>query len=168
MTTATSLKAERELASVAATEALARAVALVAEPGDVIGLSGDLGAGKTTFARAFIRARAEAAGEEAGEVPSPTFTLAQVYELASGAVWHFDLYRIERPEDAYELGIEEAFAGAVSLIEWPERAVALLPEDRLEVELAFAGAADRRRARLTARGRWAGRLGAILEAADRG
>ena len=77
-----------------ATVALAARVAGAAVPGDVIALSGPLGAGKTVFARAFIRARGGA-----GEVPSPTFTLVQTYELADGAVWHFDCYRLRQADD---------------------------------------------------------------------
>ena len=65
----------------------------------------------------------------AEEVPSPTFTLVQLYEHAAGAIWHFDLYRLSAAEDAYELGIEDAFAGAISLIEWPEKLGALMPDD---------------------------------------
>ena len=117
----------------AATARLAARLAPLAAPGDVIGLSGSLGSGKTTFARAFIRARLDRPEEE---VPSPTFTLVQLYEHAAGAIWHFDLYRLGAPADACELGIEDAFAGAISLIEWPERLGALMPDDRLRVHLA--------------------------------
>ena len=120
-----------ELPSEAATRALAADLARRSRQGDVIGLSGPLGSGKTTFARAFIAARIGA-----GEVPSPTFTLVEVYQSLTGAaVWHFDLYRLEKPEDAYELGIEDAFADGISLIEWPERLGALLPLDHLGVTL---------------------------------
>src|SRR5882672_4489738 len=101
-----------DLPDEAATAAFAARISALAEIGDVIALRGNLGAGKTTFARAFIRARGCAE-----EVPSPTFTLAQIYELASAAIWHFDLYRLESPEDAWELGIEEAFSDGISLIE---------------------------------------------------
>ena len=121
------------VAALAETERLARHLALHAAPGDVIGLCGPLGSGKTAFARAFIRARL---GRPAEEVPSPTFTLVQLYEHAAGAIWHFDLYRLSAPEETYELGIEDAFAGAISLIEWPEKLGELLPRDRLEVRLA--------------------------------
>ncbi len=154
-------RTELALRDIAATNELAAQVARLSAPGDVIGLSGDLGAGKTTFARAFIEARAAVHGEPVDEVPSPTFTLVQVYELDSAPVWHFDLYRLERAEDAYELGIEDAFAAAISLIEWPERIEALLPEDRLELEFLFAGAPESRRIRLAARGSWALRLPAL-------
>jgi tRNA threonylcarbamoyladenosine biosynthesis protein TsaE len=133
----------------AATAALAVALARLARPGDVIALRGDLGAGKTFFARAFI---AEP------DVPSPTFTLVQTYELAQGRVWHFDLYRLQSPEEAIELDIEDAFAEGISLIEWPDRLGPLLPAERLDVELSFGPTADARIARLTGHGRWAARL----------
>jgi len=152
---------EVALDGVAACDSLARRLAAIAEAGDVIGLSGELGAGKTTFARAFIAAFAARAGEMADEVPSPTFTLAQIYESAAGVIWHFDLYRLERAEDAFELGIEDAFADGISLIEWPERIAALLPADRLDIELHFTDKPQRRIARLAGRGSWAGRLAKI-------
>lgn len=144
---------ELELPDLAATAALARRIAAVARAGDVIGLCGDLGAGKTTLARFFIAALG---GEE--EVPSPTFNLVQIYALATATVWHFDLYRVERPEEAIELGIEDAFAEGISLIEWPERLGGLLPADRLDVRLAMGERAQARRARLEARGSWRERL----------
>jgi tRNA threonylcarbamoyladenosine biosynthesis protein TsaE len=121
-----------------ATRSLAARIAARARPGDVIALSGPLGAGKTSFARAFIRARFGAAEE----VPSPTFTLVETYSGEGPPIWHFDLYRLDRPEDAWELGIEDAFAGGISLIEWPERLGALLPPGRLQVALAFVHAAE--------------------------
>ena len=93
--------AELYLADLAATGRLAEALARLARVGDVLALAGPLGVGKTAFARAFIRALG---GEE--EVPSPTFTLVQLYELGTLTLYHFDLYRFERPEEAYELGIE--------------------------------------------------------------
>src|SRR5438132_8708462 len=98
-----------ELPDEAATAALAARIAALARPGDVIALAGELGAGKTSFARAFIRARTGRDGEVAEEVPSPTFTLVQVYELADATIWHFDGYRLCDPEEAWELGIEDAF-----------------------------------------------------------
>jgi tRNA threonylcarbamoyladenosine biosynthesis protein TsaE len=117
------------------TMALAARLASAARRGDVIALSGDLGAGKTTFARGFIRALAQAEID----VPSPTFTLAQTYDTPAAQIWHFDLYRLTRPEDAVELGLEEALSRGVSLIEWPERLGGLLPRDCLTVTLRHDG-----------------------------
>ncbi|HTR86308.1 MAG TPA: tRNA (adenosine(37)-N6)-threonylcarbamoyltransferase complex ATPase subunit type 1 TsaE [Reyranella sp.] len=119
----------------ATTERLGATLALRLKPGDVVGLKGDLGAGKTTLARAIIRA---AAGDPELIVPSPTFTLVEVYETARGTYWHFDLYRLEAPEQVFELGWEDALADGIVLIEWPERLGALLPK-HLGVTLAFDG-----------------------------
>jgi tRNA threonylcarbamoyladenosine biosynthesis protein TsaE len=146
--------ADIDLPDEAATAALAERLAAVSRRGDVIALWGDLGTGKTSFARAFVRAR----GGSEEEVPSPTFTLVQVYELPGAAVWHFDLYRLAVPEEAWELGIEEAFAEGISLIEWPERLGALLPERRLDVRLAFGDGQEARRARISGGAEWAARL----------
>lgn len=118
----------------AATAALGARLAGIARPGDVIALHGDLGAGKTTLARALIR---QLAGAET-EAPSPTFTLVQTYETPGLAIWHFDLYRLENPGEARELGLEEAVDG-LTLIEWPERLGRDLPRTRLEVRLSFEG-----------------------------
>ncbi len=145
-----------DLPSEAATAALAAAIARRAHAGDVIALKGELGTGKTSFARAFIRARG---GSE--EVPSPTFTLVQLYEL-DPAIWHFDLYRLERPEEAWELGIEDAFTSGISLIEWPERLGPLLPARRLEIVLDFADRPQARRAMLDAGLDWRARLREVL------
>jgi tRNA threonylcarbamoyladenosine biosynthesis protein TsaE len=136
-----------------ATEAFAARLAAVARRSDVIALHGELGAGKTCLARAFIRARG---GDE--NVPSPTFTLVQTYELPGGTVWHFDLYRLRAPEEAWELGIEDAFHDGISLIEWPERLGALLPARCLVVSLDFAEMPGARRATLSANGAWTARL----------
>lgn len=125
------------LADPAATEALAAAYAARLAPGDIIALTGDLGAGKTVFARALIRALGRAAGIEIDHVPSPTFTLVQLYELADFTLYHFDLYRLEAPEEVWETGIEEAFAGGVSVIEWAERIEHLLPPHHIGIDLAF-------------------------------
>jgi tRNA threonylcarbamoyladenosine biosynthesis protein TsaE len=138
----------------AGTRRVAAALAALARPGDVIGLAGTLGAGKTTFARAFIRAQTTA--DE--EVPSPTFTLVQTYDGKAGPIWHFDLYRIDDPEAAWELGIEEAFAEAIALIEWPERLGDLLPADRLLVELSPGTAETARVIRLRPGPAWRDRL----------
>jgi tRNA threonylcarbamoyladenosine biosynthesis protein TsaE len=156
MTLLSPVSREIELADIAATERLAAGLAALARRGDVLALAGGLGLGKTSFARAFIRARPGGVG--VAEVPSPTFTLVQVYDLAGAAIWHFDLYRLTKAEDAYELGIEEAFAEAICLIEWPDRLGDLLPADRLDVEFSNGPSAESRRVRLVAGPGWAERL----------
>jgi len=128
---------EIPLVDPAATEALAEAFAARLAPGDVIALTGDLGAGKTVFARALIRSLGRAAGMEIEHVPSPTFTLVQLYDLADFTLYHFDLYRLEAPEEAWEIGIEDAFAGGVSVIEWADRIENMLPPDHIRIDLAF-------------------------------
>ncbi|MGC2414249.1 MAG: tRNA (adenosine(37)-N6)-threonylcarbamoyltransferase complex ATPase subunit type 1 TsaE [Stellaceae bacterium] len=130
-----------ELPDEAATAALAARIAVLARPGDVIALKGELGAGKTSFARAFIRARG---GVEA--VPSPSFTLVQVYELGEGTIWHIDAYRLRDPDEAWELDIEDAFHEGISLIEWPERLGPLIPARRLEITLSAGPTQEARRA----------------------
>jgi tRNA threonylcarbamoyladenosine biosynthesis protein TsaE len=142
-----------ELPDEPATAALAARVAALVRPGDVIALKGELGAGKTSFARAFIRARG---GAE--QVPSPTFTLVQIYELADATVWHFDCYRLRDPEEAWELGIEDAFADGISLIEWPERLGPLLPPRRLELSLLPGASPEARRAEIDPGPEWADRI----------
>ena len=145
-----------ELPDEAATAAFAARISALAEIGDVIGLKGDLGAGKTTFARAFIGARG---GTE--EVPSPTFTLVQIYDIGEAPIWHFDCYRLRDPEEAWELGIEDAFRDGVSLIEWPDRLGPLLPKYRLEITFLFADRPEARRAVVAAGGDWQERLAGI-------
>ena len=112
---------------------LANCLATLCGSGDVLCLFGDLGAGKTSFARAFIRALTT----PDQEVPSPTFTLVQVYETAelpnSLAIWHADLYRLSDSQEVFELGLDDAFADALLLIEWPQRALEFLPHKRLEI-----------------------------------
>jgi tRNA threonylcarbamoyladenosine biosynthesis protein TsaE len=142
-----------ELPDLAATEALAATVAALARPGDAILLEGELGAGKTAFARAFLRA---AAGDPALDVPSPTFTLVQSYDTARGTVQHFDLWRLDGPGALAELGWEDARDGIV-LLEWPDRLGALRPADALTVALHPTGEGSRR-AVLSG---WPDRLGRI-------
>ena len=120
-----------------ATEALGATLAERLRVGDVVGLKGELGAGKTTLARAIIRA---AAGDRELIVPSPTFTLVEVYETPRGSFWHFDLYRLDAAEQVYELGWEEALAEGIALVEWPERLGKLLPKHlSVTMELADDG-----------------------------
>ncbi len=147
----------RDLPDEASTEALARRLASIVRAGDVLALWGDLGVGKTVFARAFVRAR----GDAFEDVPSPTFTLVQVYEPMDGSegpTYHFDLFRLKSFEETYELGIEEAFAEGISLVEWPDRLGRLLPAHRLDIKLAEGPAPDARKAVLEGHGDWRARL----------
>lgn len=100
--------------------------------GDVVAFHGDLGAGKSVFCRAVIRALCE---DEGMDVPSPTYTIVQSYDYGAGVIWHFDLYRLSSAEEIYEIGWEEALAGGVVLIEWPSRLGNLLPARRIDVTL---------------------------------
>lgn len=119
----------------AATAALGARLAALARPGDVILLSGPIGAGKSHLARAFIRARL---GREE-EVPSPTFTLIQTYGPPGDEIFHADLYRLTHPDEVWELGLDEAFSRAICLVEWPDRLGAHLPPGALRLKLSAAG-----------------------------
>lgn len=135
-----SIKAEIRTVEIANEEAmmeLGARLAGQARSGDVITLRGDLGAGKTVLARGFVRKACAAKGEapESFDVPSPTFTLVQIYEGSAFPVWHFDLYRIEKAAEIWELGFEDALDDGVCLIEWPENAAAVLPDERLDLVL---------------------------------
>jgi len=115
------------------TAAVARKIASFLRPQDVVLLKGDLGAGKSIFARALIQSLCG----EVSEVPSPTFTLVQIYEGSDFDIWHFDLYRVTHPDEICELGIEEAYATSVSVIEWPERLGKNVPREYLEIEFNY-------------------------------
>jgi tRNA threonylcarbamoyl adenosine modification protein YjeE len=130
-------------------------IAFAARRGDLITLSGELGAGKTTLARAIIRALGTNAAEE---IPSPTFTLVQAYACARMPASHFDLYRLDKPSELDELGLDHALLEGVALVEWPERAGGILPRDRLDVAIADEGDGDTRAVTLTGHGSWEGRL----------
>lgn len=142
-----------QLPSLAATEALAATLAALTRAGDAILLEGVLGAGKSAFARAFLRA---ASGDPALEVPSPTFTLMQSYDTRCGKVHHFDLWRLNSPGALAELGWDEARADIV-LVEWPDRLGDLRPPDALTVALHITGEESRR----TVLSGWPDRLGRI-------
>ncbi len=142
------------LADEAATARLGAAIAAVLEPGEAVCLTGPLGAGKSTLARALVRALTTP--DE--DVPSPTFTLVQFYEGTRLSVAHFDLYRLESADEAYEIGLDEALDEGAAVIEWPERLGGRLPPDRLDVEIGFAAGEDgERRVRLIPHGAWEGR-----------
>lgn len=118
-----------------ATSALGQRLAGLAQPGDTFLLSGPIGAGKSCLARAFIRARL---GPEE-DVPSPTFTLVQVYETPDTEIWHADLYRLTHPDEVWELGLDDAFRTSICLVEWPDRLGAHVPDGAMLIHLGSAG-----------------------------
>lgn len=136
-----------------ATECFGIAMAPLLRAGDVLLLDGPIGAGKTHFARALIRARLGVQEE----VPSPSFTLVQVYG-ADPEIWHADLYRLTHPDEAIELGLDEAFHTAICLIEWPERLGDLLPETALTLQFSLTNSGEARQVVLRGGGDWAQRL----------
>jgi tRNA threonylcarbamoyl adenosine modification protein YjeE len=142
------------LANEQAMQRLVADIAAALEPGDLVTLSGDLGAGKTTFARAMIRYLAE---KPDIAVPSPTFTMMQTYELPRFPVVHADLYRLEGPGELVELGFDDLPKDAVVLLEWPDRAAGFLPPDRLDVAFTLAPhqSAEHRNVRITGYGSFA-------------
>jgi tRNA threonylcarbamoyl adenosine modification protein YjeE len=146
-----------ELANETATAQLMADLALLVRPGDVITLSGDLGAGKTSAARALIR---YLAGDATLEVPSPTFTLVQTYELPSFSILHADLYRVDDPNELEEIGLSPLPEGALVLIEWPERAPSALPGDRIDIALRHQPelGPDARAAEITGHGKAAAQV----------
>ena len=135
------------LPDVAATIATAGKLATLARPGDVLCLFGELGAGKTTFARGFLRALGVS-----DDIPSPTFNLLLTYDTAIGTVWHFDLYRLNTADEIHELGFEDAMVDGISLIEWPDRLGSWLPEKRVEIHLVETSDYTCRQLRLHALG----------------
>ncbi len=137
------------LADLAATEALGARIAAGLQVGDTVALKGDLGAGKTTLARAILRALGVTE-----QVPSPTFTLVQSYDTPKIPVRHYDLYRIREPREIDELGLEESLDDGAALIEWPENAGDRLPRDALTISLTADGE-QMRRADITGPARWA-------------
>ncbi|MBS29275.1 MAG: tRNA (adenosine(37)-N6)-threonylcarbamoyltransferase complex ATPase subunit type 1 TsaE [Alphaproteobacteria bacterium] len=145
-----------ELSDEVATEALGAALAPLLARGDVLALTGDLGAGKTTLARGIVRSLGYR-----GTVPSPTFTLVQHYEIDPLPVAHFDLYRIGAADEIVELGFDEARAEGIVLLEWPERMGSYLPADRLQIALDYDAAGKARLARVRGPGDWAERLRAL-------
>jgi tRNA threonylcarbamoyl adenosine modification protein YjeE len=142
---------------------LAELIALKLRPGDALLLEGDLGAGKTTFARALIRALLDAPD---AEVPSPTFPIVQPYLTPRLGIAHFDLYRLSGADELAEVGFDEALASGAVIVEWPERALAAMPADRLVVAITAGAAPDLRDVALTPHGTWCERLARLSLISD--
>jgi len=140
------------LPSLNATEALAKRLAPLLRRGDVVALAGDLGAGKTAFARALLQTLGVT-----GDVPSPTFTLVQTYDTPAFFVSHFDLYRLKDPSELDELGWDDALADGLTLVEWAERAGTQLPNDCLRLRFSITGDGGRQ-CIFEMAGAWAERL----------
>lgn len=135
--------------------ALAQHFAQILHTGDTLLLDGSIGAGKTAFARALIRARLG----QTEDVPSPTFTIVQTYPTDDAEIWHCDLYRLSHPDEAIELGLDAAFEDAICLIEWPDRLGNLTPPSALTLHFV---AGDPYHVTITGPSEWANRL-AVLQ-----
>ncbi len=146
------------LQDLAATHGLARLLASCLRARDVVALAGPLGSGKTTLVRDIVRVL----GQEDEEVPSPTFTLVQTYDLPNFTLWHFDLFRVESWTELVELDFEDAFGDGVSMIEWPDRMGALLPVDALRIDLDFGAAPEARTARMSGSQSWRERVDSMV------
>jgi tRNA threonylcarbamoyladenosine biosynthesis protein TsaE len=151
-----------DLPSETATAALAERFAPLLGEGDTLLLSGPIGAGKTHFARALIKARLRAAGRDE-DVPSPTYTLVQTYSDGATEIWHADLYRLTGPGETTELGLDDAFRSAIVLVEWPDRLGADAPEDALSLSFETVPDEGSRRLTLSSTGpRWERRIAPAL------
>lgn len=152
------------LATPADTDVVAAALASTLRPGDVVFLCGEMGAGKSAFARAAIQSLLAREGRRE-EAPSPTYTLIQTYELVGGPLVHADLYRLGGSDEAAELGLFDPTAAAISLIEWPERLGADCPPRRLRVRLSIPEEGVGRRIAVTGEGGdWSAAVAAIAAA----
>lgn len=148
------------------TRAFGTCLAPQLRPGDAVLLVGEIGAGKSVLSRAVIQTRLGLLGRME-DVPSPTFTLVQTYDLQSCELWHCDLYRLNDPQEIDALGLEEAFAQSITLIEWPDRLGADLPPAALVISLRADGAsgAGREMTLTDLGGDWAVRLAPCLKVA---
>lgn len=158
--------AETTLPSPEATSQLAADLADRLKPGDILCLDGDLGAGKTHFARSLIQ-HLQAAEGRVEDVPSPTFTLVQTYEAGGHEIWHADLYRLSDPQEVDELGLTDAFDSAICLVEWPDRLGDEMPARALWLSLRMVPGQDDARALTISSDRadlWVERLSALVPA----
>ena len=144
-----------DLPTLAATHDMAKRISPHIKAGDTLLLAGNLGAGKTEFARALILALGVA-----GDVHSPTFTLLQTYDVDAGTIYHFDLYRLKSADELDELGWDDALTGGIVIAEWPERAQTRLPRDFLHLTFTLAGEA--RSVTIQAVGAWQKRAAGIF------
>lgn len=137
-------------------------IATIAKMGDVLLLDGELGVGKSFFSRSFINHLAQVQLGKKIEVPSPTFTLVQIYDQFKTPIWHFDLYRLSTPDEAYELGLDDAIKTAICLIEWPSRLHGDVPISSLNILFKHDGEQSRN-LELVLTAQWAARLQPILQ-----
>jgi len=144
-----------------ALKALGRGLAALVENGDTILLEGPVGAGKSTFARALI-SHCLAKENRTEDIPSPTFTLVQTYELEQMVIWHADLYRLGDASEVIELGLSDAFQNSVCLIEWPEIMAELQPKDALYLRLSHAED-DRHLVAKWVDEKWTAKIAAVLQ-----
>jgi len=144
------------LSDEAATIRFGTALATDLSGGGIVCFFGGLGAGKTALVRAIIHQLQRDAGQSPEEIPSPTYTLLQTYDAGDLSIWHYDMYRIEKPDDVYELSWEDALADGLILIEWPEQLGPYIPIDRLDIHLSHCEGLGRD-LRLEAQGNWIGR-----------
>lgn len=145
------------------TARLAAAFASHLADGETLLLDGPIGSGKTHFCRALIQARMEQAGAPVEDIPSPTFTLVQTYEVGDTEIWHADLYRLTHPDEIEELGLMDAFLDQICLVEWPDRLGDLTPKDALTLSFSTTPNEDERHVQTTASsGHWTEKLESIL------
>ncbi len=145
------------------TAALAARLGASLHPGDVLLLDGPVGAGKSHFCRALIQSRLAALNLHE-DVPSPSFTLVQTYDVGPVEIWHADLYRLTDPQEIFELGLEDAFENAICLVEWSERLGDARPHDALHLCLTPGTGPDARQLEFTGGLAWQARLASVLAA----
>ena len=145
---------EIEIADINEMKSFANKIAKLIKPKDIICLRGNLGAGKTTFCQFLIKS---ILGKDI-EVTSPTFNLLHVYDGKEFSIWHFDLYRLKSREEIYEIGIEEALIDGVTIIEWPEIIIDILPKKMLDLSISFLDTSSTRLININGSNQWIEKL----------